>query len=130
VFPCLHYTCGGMEQEDSPFTLIPGDASSSNHEPMAPPKFLEALPIVEPETITGQLRKILKEVPKDKQDGKTFARRIAERLATEALKRGGKAAVRAIAEIADRTEGRPAQRLELGSSDGTSGLTINIRRVE
>jgi len=80
-------------------------------------------------TITGQLRRVLRRRWAD-DPRKSVAQAIAERLVREALKRGGKAAVRAIGEIADRTEGRPAQRLELGDLSGAGGITVNVRRVE
>ena len=52
----------------------------------------------------------------------------AERVALAQYKRAVRGGVRHAKEIADRTEGRPSQRIELAGED--EGLTINIRRVE
>ena len=59
---------------------------------------------------------------------RTWAQALAERLVRTAFEGDDRESTQAIAEIATRTEGKPAQRLELGG-DGSAGLTVNIKRV-
>jgi hypothetical protein len=60
--------------------------------------------------------------PGDRQR-RTYAQVIAEKIAKEAAKKGS---VYAASEIADRTEGRPPQALEVGGLNGES-IDVNIQ---
>lgn len=73
--------------------------------------------------LTDAYRAVLeKPYPGDKE-GRTYAEVIAERVAKEAAKKGS---VHAASEIADRTEGRPPQALEVGGPGG-GAIDVNVQ---